>query len=141
MHLDNHPNCCGIFILSGFYEPQDKAKVKHVEYSQDSNYWRYAMKPSELTNEQNFDKIMKAYEGYFNEASHTTKRMEAVLTDNQLESYDGFWAKKLKDNGFQLSCRFRNTSGSVCNVFHKYSASGTVEGPVPNWEVEENASN
>ena len=142
MHIDGHANCCGIYVLSGFYNSYQKANVYTVELCPDRpQYYRKIAKESEKTNEQMFDDIMKNYGPLINNYDDRGKIVEAVLTDRQLMNEDGFWAKKLKANGFTLSRRFRNTGGNVCNVFHLCSPNAVVEGPVPNWEVEENASN
>jgi hypothetical protein len=58
--------------------------------------------------------------------------VEAVLTDNQMITYEGYWPKRLKEEGFRFVGRFNNNSGSVCNIF-MWSESW-IDGSPPGWE-------
>jgi hypothetical protein len=98
---------------------------------------------------------VKTSEEFFNQTMNSTfplvsrdtgllrgnKCVEVILTDSQVLSYP-YWVKKLKENNFVLVNRFRNTSLSWCNVFHRVHSRDEDENGnlnVPTWWKEAKA--
>lgn len=60
------------------------------------------------------------------------KLIEAVITDAQfLQNPD--LAQNLKDKGFRFVARFDNSSGSICNVFHRVTGERDIRGSRARW--------
>lgn len=143
--LSGHTNCCGIYVLSGFYDPKQKAyRMRHeTQPAEDGGpQWARTVYPNgnpatvvdvplASTLQAEFETNMAAVKS--SDRVDSGKNTEVVLTDGQCRQYEGVWPKLLKEHGFRLVTRFRNTSGSVCNIFHRTAPQVLVEGFPPNW--------
>jgi len=125
MQLRSHGgSCCGIRHLSGFGAWGTKVNAGYNSLGR-----RYETK----TRLELFKGFMKQLEG----SDFTTNRgaegklVEVVVTDSQVRSNPDI-PSVLKAYGFKFVTRFNNSSGGMCNVFHKTTGKcGDHE--VPSW--------
>lgn len=110
--------CCGIRSLSGFSTHNDEDTLRQAK-----NYLRRSSKKNHISlpgmefSEHESDGIKNG------------KIVEVVLTDNQIERLP-LTCAYLKHYGFKLIHRFKNSTGSMCNVLHYcYSTRDKEESP------------
>jgi hypothetical protein len=117
--------CCGMRHIYGFDgSPESKTYVRNAIGVMARNGSTLLEKFDSLIHE--IDSIVAAAN-----RSRQSKTIEVILTRGQLAAYPG-WLPVLKERGFKLVNRFTNTSGSICNVFHRTPSE--VKEPLAGWE-------
>lgn len=131
MQMRNHGgSCCGIRHLVGFGPWDDLVNARSVFNSRTHRYETKGESRLEA-----FNGFMKKLDsrtaGYQSNRGTRGKLVECVVTDGQIERTPTI-PGMLKKAGFRLVSRFDNSSGDMCNVFHKTTGKcGTDE--VPSW--------
>lgn len=106
VEVAEHRNCCGMYLIYGFYDNQF-----------------YADGGSDTVLTQEFLNKMDLYSATFN-----GKLVEITLNNDQMEAYPKL-LQEMKNHGFKRVNIFRNSNhNSVVNVFHR---TGEYSGEVP----------
>jgi len=104
--VKEHPNCCGMYLMYGFYTNQYDASAGNDEY---------------IT--QEFLSRMREWSYHFQ-----GKLVEITLNNSQMENYPKL-IQEMKNHGFKRVNIFINSNhNSVVNVFHR---TGEYSGEVP----------